>query len=130
FKHFEHFYFHNCPYEGVWKDNRRRRTEITPTLDVIRTYGEDYRLVFVGDAAMSPYEIVMAGGSVEHWNEEPGQLWMERLLGHFHKAAWLNPVPEAHWGYTHSIGIVRQLMEGRMFALTVEGLDRAMKALS
>ncbi|MGY6646115.1 MAG: vWA domain-containing protein [Salinarimonas sp.] len=130
FKHFEHFYFHNCPYEGVWKDNRRRRTEITPTLDVIRTYGEDYRLVFVGDASMSPYEIVMAGGSVEHWNEEAGQAWMERLLGHFHKAAWLNPVPEAHWGYTHSIGIIRQLMEGRMFPLTVEGLDGAMRALS
>ena len=130
FKHFEHFYFHNCPYEGVWKDNRRRRTEITPTLDVIRTYGEDYRVVFVGDASMSPYEIVMAGGSVEHWNEEAGQVWMERLLGHFHKAAWLNPVPEAHWGYTHSIGIIRQLMEGRMFPLTVEGLDGAMRALT
>jgi uncharacterized protein with von Willebrand factor type A (vWA) domain len=129
FKHFEHFYFHNCVYEGVWKDNRRRRSEVIPTLDLIRTYPSDYRAVFVGDASMSPYEIVMPGGSVEHWNEEAGQVWMERLLGHFGKAVWLSPVPQNHWGYTQSIGLVRQLMGNRMFPLTLEGLDSAMRAL-
>ena len=95
FKHFEHFYFHNCLYERVWKENRRRFDRVTPTLDIIRTYPSDYRVVFVGDASMSPYEIAMPGGSVEHWNEESGQVWMERLLGHFHKAVWLNPVPRS-----------------------------------
>ncbi len=129
FKHFEHFYFHNCPYEALWKDNRRRHAEVTPTQDVIRTYGSDYRAVFVGDASMSPYEIAMPGGSVEHWNEEAGQVWMERLTGHFSRAVWLNPVPQAHWGYTQSIGMMRSLLEGRMFPLTVEGLDGAMRAL-
>jgi uncharacterized protein with von Willebrand factor type A (vWA) domain len=129
FKHFEHFYFHNCPYERVWKDNRRRHAEVTPTLDVIRTYPGDYRVVIVGDASMSPYEIVMAGGSVEHWNEEPGQAWLERLLGHFHKAVWLNPIQESHWDYTHSIGLVRRIMSGRMFPLTLEGIDQAMREL-
>jgi uncharacterized protein len=130
FKHFEHFYFHNCPYEGLWKDNRRRRFEVTPTLDIIRTYGPDYRAVFVGDASMSPYEIAMPGGSVEHWNEEPGHVWMERLIGQFGKAVWLNPVPKQHWGYTQSIAMMRQIMKGRMFPLTVEGLDEAMRALT
>ncbi|HYF56856.1 MAG TPA: VWA domain-containing protein [Salinarimonas sp.] len=129
FKHLEHFYFHNCPYERVWKGNRRRHDEVTSTLDVIRTYPSDYRVVFVGDASMSPYEILMPGGSVEHWNEEPGQAWMERLLGHFPKAVWLNPLPEKHWGYTHSIGLVRGLVGGRMFPLTLEGIDRAMREL-
>ena len=129
FKHFEHFYFHNCPYERVWKENRRRHDQVTPTLDVIRTYPSDYRVVFVGDASMSPYEILMPGGSVEHWNEEAGQAWMERIVGHFPKAVWLNPVPEKHWAYTHSIGLVRGLVGGRMFPLTPEGIDRAMRAL-
>jgi hypothetical protein len=129
FKHFEHFYFHNCPYERVWKDNRRRHSEVISTLDVIRTYPSDCRAVFVGDASMSPYEIVMPGGSVEHWNEEAGQVWMERLLGHFHRAVWLSPVPQNHWGYTQSIGLVRQLMGNRMFPLTLEGLDGAMREL-
>jgi uncharacterized protein with von Willebrand factor type A (vWA) domain len=129
FKHFEHFYFHNCPYEGLWKDNRRRHAERIPTLDVIRTFGPDYRAVFVGDASMSPYEILIPGGSVEHWNEEPGQVWLERLTGHFGKAVWLNPIPQAHWGYTHSIGLVSKLMSGRMFPLTLEGLDGAMREL-
>jgi uncharacterized protein with von Willebrand factor type A (vWA) domain len=129
FKHFEHFYFHNCPYERVWKENRRRHDQVTPTLDVIRTYPSDYRVVFVGDASMSPYEILMPGGSVEHWNEEAGQAWMERIVGHFPKAVWLNPVPEKHWAYTHSIGLVRGLVGGRMFPLTLEGIDRAMRAL-
>src|SRR5918998_858272 len=129
FKHFEHFYFHNCLYERVWKENRRRNSEATPTLDVIRTYAGDYRVVIVGDASMSPYEIVMAGGSVEHRDEEPGQAWLERLLGHFPKAVWLNPIPEDHWGYTHSIGLVRRIMSGRMFPLTLEGIDQAMREL-
>src|SRR5918993_802156 len=126
FKHFEHFYFHNCLYERVWKENRRRFDEVTPTLDVLRTYPSDYRVVFVGDASMSPYEVTHPGGSVEHWNEEAGQAWMERLLAHFPKAVWLNPVPPSHWSYTHSIGLIRTLMHGRMFPLTLEGIDQAM----
>jgi len=129
FKHFEHFYFHNCLYERVWKENRRRFDETTPTLDVIRTYGCDYRVVFVGDASMSPYEILMPGGSVEHLNEEPGQAWLERLLGHFPKAVWLNPVPQNQWGYTHSIGLVSRIFGQRMFPLTLEGIDGAMREL-
>jgi len=129
FKHFEHFYFHNCLYERVWKENRRRWDETTPTLDIIRTYPADYRAVFVGDASMSPYEIVMPGGSVEHWNEEAGQLWVERLLNHFHKAVWLNPVPRKHWDYTQSIGLLRRLFSERMFPLTIEGIDQAMREL-
>ncbi|HEY8564047.1 MAG TPA: VWA domain-containing protein [Beijerinckiaceae bacterium] len=129
FKHFEHFYFHNCPYERVWKENRRRHTEATPTLDVIRTYGSDYRIVFVGDASMSPYEILVPGGAVEHWNEETGQAWMERLTAHFPKAVWLNPLPESQWGYTQSIALLRNLVQGRMFPLTLEGIDRAVREL-
>ena len=129
FKHFEHFYFHNCLYERVWKDNRRRFDETTPTLEVIRTYGSDYRVVFVGDASMSPYEILMPGGSVEHMNEEPGQAWLERLLGHFPKTVWLNPVAQNQWGYTHSIGLVGGIFGNRMFPLTPEGIDGAMRAL-
>jgi uncharacterized protein with von Willebrand factor type A (vWA) domain len=129
FKHFEHFYFHNCLYERVWKENRRRFDQTTPTLDIIRTYPSDYRVVFVGDASMSPYEIMMPGGSVEHWNEESGQAWMERLLAHFPKAVWLNPVPPKHWDYTHSISLIRQIVGNRMFPLTIEGIDQAMRAL-
>jgi hypothetical protein len=129
FKHFEHFYFHNCPYERLWKENRRRHSETTDTLDVIRTFPSDYRVVFVGDASMSPYEIVMPGGSVEHWNEEAGRVWLERITRHFHKAVWLNPVPRNHWGYTQSIGVVSQILGGRMFPLTLEGLDGAMREL-
>ncbi|WP_407522648.1 vWA domain-containing protein [Methylobacterium oryzisoli] len=129
FKHFEHYYFHNCPYESVWTENRRRHTERTPLLDVIRTYPSDYRVVFVGDASMSPYEIAMPGGSVEHWNEEAGQIWLGRILDHFPKAVWLNPVPEAYWPYTQSIAMIRQILSGRMFPLTLEGIDGAMRAL-
>ncbi|MBY0299790.1 MAG: VWA domain-containing protein [Methylobacterium sp.] len=129
FKHFEHFYFHNCLYESVWTENRRRHTERTPLLDVIRTYPSDYRVVFVGDASMSPYEIAVPGGSVEHWNEEAGQVWLGRVLDHFPKAVWLNPVPEAHWAYTQSIAMIRQIVSGRMFPLTLEGIDEAMRAL-
>lgn len=130
FKHFEHFYFHNCPYERVWKENRRRHDQIIPTFDVLRTYPADYRLVFVGDASMSPYEIAMPGGSVEHWNEEPGEVWMRRLTERFAKSVWLNPVQQHLWGYTQSIRQIGGLMGGRMFPLTLDGLDGAMKALT
>ena len=130
FKRMDYFYFHNCPYEGLWKDNRRRRVDVTATHDLIRTFGPDYRAIFVGDASMSPYEISHAGGSVEHWNKEAGAVWMQRLTGHFRRAAWLNPVPQAHWQTTHSIGLMRQLMEGRMFPLTLGGLEQAARELS
>ena len=130
FKHFEHFYFHNCLYERVWKENRRREASSLPTLDLIRTYGADYRVVFVGDAAMSPYEIAHPGGSVEHFNEEPGAVWLQRVLDHFPKTIWLNPRSEETWTYGHSIQMILQQFEGRMFPLTLEGLDNAMRALS
>ena len=129
FKHFEHFYFHNCVYEKLWKDNSRRFAQAIPTADVIRTYGSDYRAVFVGDASMSPYEITMPGGSVEHWNEDPGQVWLGRLLDHFPKAVWLNPVKQGHWGYTHSISLMRQIFSERMYPLNLEGIDHAMREL-
>ena len=124
FKHLEYYYFHNCPYEGLWKDNARRRSEQVSTLDVINTYSSDYKLVFVGDATMSPYEITYPGGSVEHWNAEAGQVWMQRLLDHFQHAAWINPQPEKWWHYTPSIQLLHKMMEGRMYPLTLEGLDR------
>jgi uncharacterized protein with von Willebrand factor type A (vWA) domain len=129
FKHFEHFYFHNCLYERAWRENRRRFDQVTPTLDIIRTYPSDYRVVFVGDASMSPYEITMPGGSVEHWNDEPGRAWLERLLAHFPKAIWLNPVPQSHWGYSHSIGLIRNLFSNRMYPLNLEGIDQGMREL-
>jgi uncharacterized protein with von Willebrand factor type A (vWA) domain len=130
FKHLEHYYFHNCPYEALWKDAWRRHVERTSTMQVLHTYDASYKLVLVGDASMSPYEIVQPGGSVEHWNEEPGEVWLRRLLATYPKAVWLNPVPERHWEGTPSIGMVRQLMEGRMYPLTLEGLDRAMRRLT
>jgi uncharacterized protein with von Willebrand factor type A (vWA) domain len=130
FKHLEHFYFHNCVYEGVWKDNHRRHNEKLSTWDVIHNYGPDYKLVFVGDASMSPYEIARPGGSVEHWNEEAGAVWMERLLNTWSRAVWLNPLPEEHWDYTPSIKLLQQLMGQRMFPLTIDGLERAMRSLS
>ncbi len=130
FKHLEYFYFHNCVYEGVWKDNRRRHTEQIKTEDVLRTFGRDYRLILVGDAAMSPYEITHAGGAVEHWNPESGQAWLQRLTGHFRRVAWLNPTPEQYWGYTQSTRIVQELMEHRMYGLTLEGLDRMVRDLT
>jgi uncharacterized protein with von Willebrand factor type A (vWA) domain len=129
FKHMEHFYFHNCLYEKVWKENRRRFDDTTPTVQVLRTYPRDYKVIFVGDAAMSPYEISAPGGSVEHFNEEPGMAWMERVTGTYRAAVWLNPVPERDWDYTQSIPMMRQLMGGRMYPLTLEGLDRAMREL-
>ncbi|WP_431858607.1 vWA domain-containing protein [Azospirillum sp.] len=129
FKHLEHFYFHNCVYESVWKDNHRRGSERTPTWDVLHTYPADYKLVFVGDAAMSPYEITHPGGSVEHWNEEAGQVWLQRVLSVYQKAVWLNPVPERQWQYTESTRILQRLMGGRMYPLTLEGLDAATREL-
>jgi uncharacterized protein len=130
FKNLEFFYFHNCLYEGVWKDNKRRFTERTPTWDVLHKYGHDYKLIFVGDASMSPYEITHPGGSVEHFNEEAGAVWMHRITTTYPAAAWLNPVPEKHWGYSQSIAVMRELMNGRMFPLSLDGLDDAMRELS
>ncbi len=129
FKHLEHFYFHNFVYERAWKNNRRRHDETIPTYEVLRTYGSDYRLIFVGDAAMSPYEVLMPGGSVEHWNEEPGRVWLERLCSHYRRVAWLNPTPERAWGYTQSIMVIRQLMEGRMYPLTLAGIEEMTREL-
>jgi uncharacterized protein with von Willebrand factor type A (vWA) domain len=129
FKHMEHFYFHNCLYERVWKENRRRWQETTPTWDVLHTYPHDYKAIFVGDASMSPYEIVALGGSVEHMNEEPGQAWMQRVTQTYPACVWLNPVPEREWDYTPSIRMMRQLMGERMYPLTLDGLERAMREL-
>ena len=129
FKNLQHFYFHNCVYETVWKDNRRRHERI-PTVEVMRKYGHDYKLVFVGDASMSPYELEHPGGSVEHWNDEPGRVWMERLLRTWPHAAWLNPIPEDHWGWTTSIQNIQRLMDGRMYPVTLAGLEDAMRGLS
>ena len=129
FKHLEYFYFHNFVYESMWKDNRRRHTERIPTTDIAHKYGPDYKLVFVGDATMSPYEIVYAGGSVEHWNEEPGAVWIKRLLNTYPKAIWLNPEPEQRWEYTPSIKLTRALMGDRMYPLTISGLDDGIKRL-
>src|SRR5216684_331890 len=130
FKHLEYFYFHNCPYESLWRDAWRRQVEKTPTMQVLHTYDASYKLIFVGDASMSPYEIVQPGGSVEHWNAEAGQVWMHRLLATYPKAVWLNPVPERYWESAPSIQMMRRLMEDRMFPLTLEGLDRGMRRLT
>jgi uncharacterized protein with von Willebrand factor type A (vWA) domain len=129
FKHMEHLYFHNCLYEKVWKQNRRRFDDTTPTWDVLHTYPHDYKAIFVGDASMSPYEIMAPGGSVEHYNEETGAAWMERVTRTYPACVWLNPVPEAEWDHTQSIRMMRQLLGGRMYPLTLEGLDRAMREL-
>jgi uncharacterized protein len=129
FKHMEHFYFHNCLYERVWKENRRRWNDVTPTWDLLHTYPHDYKVVFVGDAAMGPYEINSPGGSVEHMNEEAGAVWMERVTRTYPACVWLNPVPEDQWDYTASIRMMRQLMGNRMYPLTLDGLDRAMREL-
>ncbi len=129
FKHLEYFYFHNCPYESVWRDNHRRHVDRTKTWDVLHTYPADYKVIFIGDASMSPYEISVAGGSVEHMNEEPGALWMRRITQVYPSAIWLNPIPEEHWEWTPSIRMMKELMEGRMYGLTLDGLDRAMREL-
>jgi hypothetical protein len=130
FKTMDFFYFHNCPYEAVWKDNHRRAVEKIPTWDVLHKYGSDYKAIFVGDATMSPYEITYPGGSVEHWNEEPGAAWLDRLADVYPSLVWLNPVAERNWAYSPSIGLMRQLVHDRMYPLTIEGLDKAMRELA
>ena len=130
FKHLEHYYFHNCLYESVWKNNQRRHSEKLATWDLLHTFPHDYKLIFVGDASMSPYEIVMEGGAVEHVNEEAGKVWLERALQCWPHAVWLNPTPETHWRYTQSIGMIQRIMEDRMFPLTLEGIEAAMKELT
>jgi len=130
FKHLEHFYFHNCIYEGLWKENRRRWTDRTPTWDILHRFGHDHKLVIVGDAAMSPYEVTHPGGSIEHMNEEAGAVWLKRLTDTYPAAAWLNPTPEAYWGHSASTSLIRQLMTDRMYPLTLGGLDDAMRELS
>lgn len=130
FKHMEYFYFHNMLYEGVWKDNRRRHNEQMNTWDVLHKYGNDYKIIFVGDATMSPYEISYPGGSVEHWNEEPGAVWLKRVADIYESVSWINPVEQRHWEYTPSIDIVREIIGDRMFPMTLQGLDEAMKELN
>ncbi|APX88479.1 VWA domain-containing protein [Brevirhabdus pacifica] len=129
FKHMEYYYFHNCLYEGVWKDNRRRHAERIPTWDVLRTFGSDYRCIFVGDASMSPYEIAFAGGASEHWNEEPGSTWLSRAREQWPATVWINPMPERFWPYTQSIAMIQELFEGRMFPMTLDGIGRAVDEL-
>ena len=130
FRNLEFFYFHNCLYEGVWKDNRRRQSEQTATWDLLHKYPGDWRAVFVGDATMSPYEVTVPGGSVEHWNEEAGAVWLKRARQQWEKSVWLNPVPERFWGYTPSVSLIRDVMDERMFPLTLDGLERAMRTLA
>ncbi|GAB4122213.1 MAG: VWA domain-containing protein [Rhodothalassiaceae bacterium] len=130
FKHLDFWYFHNCPYESVWKDNRRRDSERFETWRLLHSYPSDYRVVFVGDASMSPYEIAYAGGSVEHWNEEAGEVWLRRILNVYPKAVWLNPIAERHWPYSQSIRMIAQIMDQRMFPLSLAGIDQAMRVLS
>jgi len=130
FKHLEHFYFHNFTYESLWRDNRRRFNEHIDTAQVIRTYASDYKLILVGDATMSPYEIAHSGGSVEHWNAEPGSVWLQRLMKAYPKFVWINPQPQARWRNSPSIEMIREMVEGRMYPLTLAGLDDAIDALS
>ena len=130
FKHLESFYFHNFIYESVWKDNRRRMNERIPTWEVLNKYGPDYKVVFVGDATMAPYEITHAGGSVEHWNEEPGTLWMERFTEFYERLVWINPTPQETWEYSSSVSMIQNMVEGQMFPLTIRGLEDGMTALS
>jgi uncharacterized protein with von Willebrand factor type A (vWA) domain len=130
FKHLEFYYFHNCLYDFVWKDNRRRHSERTRTADLLHKYGHDYKVIFVGDATMSPYEILQPGGSVEYFNEEPGAVWIKRVTDVYPKCIWLNPEPEEIWAYRQSISIVKELMGNRMFPTTLEGLERAMRLLA
>ena len=130
FKDLEYFYFHNCVYESLWKDNHRRHTERMPTWDLIRTFPPDYKLIFVGDASMSPYEIAYPGGSVEHWNEEAGGVWLHRLLDTYASAVWLNPESEANWAYSQSNQMVQEMIGPRMYPLTLAGLEDSMKYLA
>ena len=130
FKNLEFFYFHNCPYEGLWKDNKRRFAERTPTWDILHKFPHDYKVVLVGDASMSPYEITHPGGSVEHFNEESGAVWLHRITNTYPATVWLNPVPEKQWGYSQSTKIIKEVINDRMYPLTLEGLDDAMRELS
>ena len=130
FKNLEYFYFHNFVYETVWKDNRRRQNERISTEDIIHKYSSDYKIIFVGDATMAPYEITNPGGSIEHWNEESGALWMKRLVDVYEKVIWLNPVPEEHWEYSSSVELTRSIIEDNMFPLTIRGLEDSMAFLS
>jgi len=130
FKHLESFYFHNFIYESVWKDNRRRMNERIPTWEILNKYGPDYKVVFVGDATMAPYEITHAGGSVEHWNEEPGALWMQRFREIYDKLVWINPTPQETWEYSSSVSLTQDLVDGQMYPLTIRGLEESMNALS
>jgi uncharacterized protein with von Willebrand factor type A (vWA) domain len=130
FKHLEYYYFHNCVYEHLWQSNRRRRDQVTSTQDIINKYGSDYKLIFIGDATMSPYEILSPHGSVEHNNRESGASWVNRLIDHFPHFAWLNPEPESVWQYRQSIDIMKGLMKGHMYPVTMNGLENAMRQLS
>ena len=130
FKNLEYFYFHNCPYEALWPDAARRHVERVATDEILRTYDQSWKLIFIGDASMSPYEIETPGGSAEHWNDEAGGVWLDRIVAAYPKSVWLNPVPERHWQGTESIGMIRERMAGRMFPLTLDGLDRAMRRLT
>ncbi|MEL6677555.1 MAG: VWA domain-containing protein [Pseudomonadota bacterium] len=129
FKHLEHYYFHNCLYEGVWKDNRRRWDEQVATMDVLNTFGPDYKVIFVGDASMSPYEIATPGGANEHWNPEAGAVWLARVREKWPSAIWINPVPSNHWGYTHSIGMIQEIFADRMYPMTLKGIEAGIKDL-
>ena len=130
FKYLEYFYFHNCLYEGVWRDNRRRWTEAIPTWDVLRTYGGDYKCIFVGDASMSPYEVAVPGGANEHWNDEAGQVWLTRARETWTSNLWLNPLPERYWRYTQSVRMIRDIFEDRMVPMTLEGISEGMRLLT
>ena len=130
FKRLEHFYFHNCLYESVWKSNRRRHQERIATSDLLHSYGRDYRVVFVGDASMSPYEIVSPGGSVEHLNPEPGEVWLRRAIQIWPRTVWINPTSEKHWAYSQSTAMISEIFQRRMFALTPDGVEAAMRALA
>ena len=129
FKHLEHYYFHNCIYEAMWRDNHRRWSDQTPTWDLLHRFGRDWKVIVVGDASMSPWEIVAPGGANEHWNPESGETWLRRVAETWPDHVWLNPVPEGHWGHTQSIGLVDQIFAGRMMPLTLDGLTRAMRLL-
>jgi len=129
FKHLEYFYFHNCVYESVWRDNSRRHVDKKDVWEIIRTYASDYKVIFIGDASMGPYEISYPGGSVEHMNEESGEVWMRRLTSHFSNVVWLNPIKQQHWRYTVSIDYLNQLVGGNMYPMTMVGLEEAIKSL-
>ncbi len=130
FRHLEYFYFHNFPYESMWKDNRRRMTERIATFEILHKYPHDYKVVFVGDATMAPYEITHVGGSVEHWNEETGAVWIQRFTSHFDKVIWINPTPKETWEYSTSVGMTSELVDGMMYPLTIRGVEEGMSQLS